>query len=143
MKVKKISYKEFKKIYLKVPRFCVDLVIKSRKGVLLTKRDIPPDKGWWHFPGGTVLLGERLKDTAQRVAKEELNTKVKIIKFIDHIEYTQGSGYGFPISAAFLVKPLSKKLVGGSQAREIGFFKKLPPKTLPEVRKFLKKEFYY
>lgn len=141
MKLKRIPLKEFKYIYSKVPRFCIDLVVKNKKGILLTKRDIPPDKGWWHFPGGTVLMNETLKQTIQRVAKEELNIKVEIKKLLGLLEYTQGSGLGYPISAVFLVKPLTRKLVGGKQAKEIGYFKNLPEKTLPEVRKFLKKEF--
>ncbi len=139
MKVKKLPFEEFKEIYSKVPRLCVDLVIKNKDGVLLTKRDIPPDLGWWHFPGGTVLMHETLKDTVDRVAIEELNTKVKIKKMLGFLEYTDGSGLGYPISAVFLVQSLSKKLVGGEQAKTIDYFKKLPKKTLPEVKRFLKR----
>lgn len=141
MKVRRLPLKEFKDIYSKVPRLCVDLIIKDKQGVLLAKRDIPPDKGWWHFPGGTVLMGETLKDTAKRVALEELNTNVRIEKFLGFLEYTKGSGLGYPIAAVFIVKPLSKKLVGGDQAKTIEFFNALPEKTLPEVKRFLEKEF--
>ena len=141
MKVKKIPLKEFTQFYSKVPRFCVDLLIIDKNKVLLTKRDIPPDQGWWHFPGGTVLIGESLKNTIQRVAKEELNTKVKIIKLISLLEYGYGSGLGYPISAVYSVKPVSKKVAGGKQAKEIGYFKILPENTLPEVKKFLKTNF--
>jgi len=140
MTAHKLSLKEFKGIYSKVPRLCVDLLIKNRKGVLLTKRDIPPDKGWWHFPGGTVLMSETLKDTVHRVASEELNTKVEIIKFLGFLEYTEGSGFGYPISAVFLVKPINK-IVGGEQAKEVDYFKIIPEKTLPEVKKYLKEKF--
>ena len=138
--VKKLPYEEFKKIYSKVPRLCVDLVIKNSQGVLLTKRDIFPDKGWWHTPGGTVLLGETLEDTVNRVSEEELSTKVEIQKLLGVLEYTEGSGFGYPISVVFKVKPKGV-IVGGEQAKTIGFFKKLPQKTLPELRKFLKREF--
>lgn len=137
MEIKRLPLKEFKAIYTKVPRLCVDLVIKKRKGVLLTKRDIPPDKNWWHFPGGTILMHETIKEAAERVAQEELNTKIKIKKLLAVLEYTQGSGLGYPISVMLLVKPLAKKLVGGKQAKTIGYFKTLPEKTLPEVKKFL------
>lgn len=128
----------FKYVYSKVPRFCVDLVIQNKEGaVLLSKRDIPPDKGWWHFPGGTVLMGETLVEAVQRVAKEELNTKVKIKKLITVHEYTKGSGLGYPIAAAFLVDPVNE-IIGGEQARSVDFFTKIPPKTLPEVKDFIK-----
>lgn len=141
MNIRKLPLKEFKTIYSKVPRLCVDLVIRNKQGTLLTKRDIPPDLGWWHFPGGTVLIGETLKNTVQRVAKEELNTKVKIKKLLGFLEYTDGSGLGYPISAVFIVKPLTKELAGGEQAKTIGYFNTIPEKTLPEVKKFLKREF--
>ena len=140
MKVEKLPFKEFKYIYSKVPRLCVDLIIKTKDGVLLTKRDIPPQKGWWHFPGGTVLMGETLKDTVQRVASEELNTKVEIKKHLGFLEYTNGSGIGYPISAVFLVKP-HNKTVGGEQAKEVNYFKIIPEKTLSEVKRYLKENF--
>lgn len=85
-------------------------------------------------------MHETIKDTTQRVAMEELNTKVKIIKHLGILEYTKGSGLGYPISLIFLVKPLSK-IVGGEQARQIAFFDKPPSKTLPEVKDIIKKNF--
>ncbi len=94
--------KELKYIYSKVPRLCVDLVFKNSKGILLTRRDVPPSKGWWHFSGITVLVGGTLKDTVQRVAKEELNTRVKIQKLFGFLEYTDGDGLGYPINAVFV-----------------------------------------
>ena len=84
-------------------------------------------------------MGERLKDTVQRVAREELNTKVKIKKLLGINEYVDGSGLGYPIAAVFLVQPLNKIIVGGEQARTVDYFTKIPEKTLPEVKRFLKK----
>ncbi len=131
----KLPLKEFKAIYSKVPRLCVDLVIKDDNKVLLTRRDIPPDLGWWHFPGGTVLMRETLEEAIQRVAEEELNTKVKIIRQVGMQEYPK-SGLGYSIAAVFLVEPLSE-MKGGEQAHEIKFFSAPPGETLPEVKEFL------
>lgn len=134
--IKKLPYVEFKKIYKRVPRLCVDLLIRNNKGeILLTKRDIPPDLGWWHFPGGTVLLGESMEDAIQRVGMEELQTRLKVKKLLGINEYHK-SGFGYPLAATYLVEAQGK-LLGGEQAREIGFFKKLPEKTLPEVKEFI------
>ena len=88
-------------------------------------------------------MGEILKQTVERVAKEELNVKVRIIKLYGFLEYTEGSGSGYPISATFIVKPLSKDLVGGEQTKEIGYFKTPPQKTLPEVKKFLRRNYKF
>ena len=63
---------EFKTIYSKVPRLCVDLVIKTRKGIILTLRSLPTWYGMWHLPGGTILYKESLQDAIKRVAEEEL-----------------------------------------------------------------------
>jgi len=41
MKYKRLSTEEFKEIYHKVPRAAIDVVIKTKQGILLTKRAIP------------------------------------------------------------------------------------------------------
>ena len=103
----RFSNKEFIKIYEQVPRFCVDLLVQTKDGILLTKRDIPPCKGYWHFPGGTVYLKETLNKAVQRVAKEELNLDVEVIKDIGWMEFVHNykqKGQGHMVSIAFLVK---------------------------------------
>ena len=53
----KLPFNEFVKIYSKVPRLCVDLLINNDDGFLLALRAIEPGKGQGHFPGATVLMG--------------------------------------------------------------------------------------
>ena len=99
--------KEFISIYEKVPRFCVDLLVQTEDGVMLTKRDISPCKGYWHFPGGTVYLKETLNKAVKRIAKEELNLDVKLIKSIGEMEFIHNykqKGQRHMVSIAFLVK---------------------------------------
>lgn len=128
----KIPYKEFKKIYSKVPRLCVDIIIKNKNGILLTKRDIEPYKGKWHIPGGTILMGESLKATAQRCAREELGVEVTIDKQLGIIEYDEAAhgGFGYCFAIAFLCHTLEEP-VGGH------FFKKLPPRIIREQKEFI------
>ncbi len=71
----------------KVPRLCIDLIVKTKDGILLTKRQIPPYIGYWHTPGGTVLLHEKLESAAERIAQEEIGTKIKIIKLLGTMEF--------------------------------------------------------
>ncbi|MBU0975306.1 NUDIX domain-containing protein, partial [Patescibacteria group bacterium] len=80
-RVKRLPYKTFKYIYRKVPRLCVDVIVKTPRGIILTKRSIPPAKGWWHIPGGTILWGETVEQAVKRVAREEVGVEVKIKKF--------------------------------------------------------------
>lgn len=99
--------KQFIKIYEQVPRFCVDLLVQTKDGILLTKRNIFPCKGYWHFPGGTVYLKETLNKAIKRVAKEELNLDVKVIKNIGWMEFINDykqKGQKHMVSIAFLVR---------------------------------------
>lgn len=140
MKNRKIPFKKFKEIYSKVPRLTVNLIVKTSEGIVLTKREIEPYKGMWHIPGGTVLYGEKVADTAKRVAIEELGVKVEIKKLLGYIEYPSMEkewGFGWTVGMAFLTKVKSGRLRGGEQGEEIGVFEKIPDNTITEERKFL------
>ena len=133
-----LSQKDFDYIYKRVHRLCVDLIIKNDKGILLTKRMIPPAKGKWHFPGGTVYIGETIEQAVKRVAKAELNVDVEIIKELGFIEFvTKEEVYGKPVSIAFLVKIVSGEIKGSEQAMEIEFFEKLPENMMIDQKTFL------
>ena len=76
MTKKPLTFEEFKTIYSKVPRLTVEVIVKTDKGILFTKRLIPPYVGSWHFPGGTVYYKETITDAIERVAQDELGVKV-------------------------------------------------------------------
>src|SRR5438309_424541 len=79
---------EYDWIFSRVPRLCVEVVlIDSDRGVLLALRDIPPNVGAWHIPGGTVLFGESLVDAVRRVALDELGLPVTAQELLGYIEY--------------------------------------------------------
>ena len=139
-KVKRLPFKDFQYIYSKVPRLCVDLVIKDKKGVLLTQRLIPPDIGRWHFPGGTVLYGETVADAVKRIAQEEIGVKVKILKQIGYLDYIRIPDT-HAASIIFLIKPLSNNFRGSPQAEKIKFFKSVPKNTIAEHARFLREHF--
>ncbi|MFH1840839.1 MAG: NUDIX domain-containing protein [Candidatus Shapirobacteria bacterium] len=82
MTYKRLPLKEFMAIYHKVPRATVDIVINSKDGILLTKRAIPPFKGMWHIPGGTILFKEPILYAIDRIARDELGIKVEVIKHL-------------------------------------------------------------
>ncbi len=133
---KRLTSDEFKYVYTRVPRLCVDLVVKNKDGVLLTLRNIPAAKGYWHFPGGTVLHGENLQQACLRVGKEELGVKVKVIKQLYVIEYiTFQANYGHAVSVAFLVNLDSSDIKLNQQASDFKFFRKVPDKALKEIKK--------
>ena len=70
---------EFDRIFSKVPRLTVEVLVTSpARGVLLALRDVDPCRGMWNLPGGTVRFGERLVDAVRRVANDELGIPVRV-----------------------------------------------------------------
>lgn len=139
--MKKLSEKNFHRIYKKVPRVTVDIVIKDRKGILLIKRAIRPDIGKWHFPGGTIYYKEKIFDAVKRKAKEETGLKIRIKKFLGVFEFMRWKepGYGHIIDLIFLAEPVSGTLKGNEKTagKILRFFKKLPKNLIPDQEKIL------
>ena len=72
-----LTDEEYDFIYSRVPRICVDLLVKNSKGqVLLTKRTIEPYISHWHFPGGRIKFRESIHDAVKRIAKGELGIEL-------------------------------------------------------------------
>jgi len=62
----------YNQILENMPIPCVDVVILHNNSVLLVKRKDKPAQGEWWVPGGRVLKGETMKQTAKRKASEEV-----------------------------------------------------------------------
>lgn len=142
----KLPKEEFDKIFSKVPRLCVEVLIETEPfEFVLSKRLIEPFKGMWHIPGGTVQYGERLKEAVQRVAKEEIGIEVNISDMIDTIEYVNSDNVDIhAISFVFLCHLKNEKQFRGSfQAEEIKTFniydsiENLPDNMIPAHKEFL------
>jgi ADP-ribose pyrophosphatase YjhB (NUDIX family) len=130
---------EFRAIYRRVPRLCVEVVIVDPdRGVLLTLRDIPPNVGAWHIPGGTVLFAESLADAVRRVARDELRLDVEPAELLGYIEYPSHyeNGLDSPVGLAFRAEPDNN--VSESELPEAcGWFSRLPDRLYTEQREFL------
>jgi len=136
--VKKLPFKMYKKIYLFVPRLCVDIIINSKKGTVLAKRNIGPCEGMWNIPGGTVLFGENLESAVKRIAKEETGLKVKIKKQLGIKEYSKKDAFGQAVSIIYLTDVLSGELNGNEYGKDVRFFKEIPKKTIKVQKEILK-----
>jgi ADP-ribose pyrophosphatase YjhB (NUDIX family) len=140
MKPRFLPAKEFKSIYARVPRLCVELIMIDRDGIVLTQRAIPPCVGQWHFPGGTVLMGETMEQTIRRVAKAETGVRVKVVRLLGVIEYVFKGYVGRPVGVAFLIKPLSSRYrVDRKDATAIRVFKTPPKDMIAKQRSWLMK----
>lgn len=102
-----LSEKDYNFIYSRVPRICVDLVIKTYSTVHLIQRDTQPYKGKWHLPGGRIRFRESIDKAIQRIAKDEIGINVKVECVLNVMEFTRETQQGnkrHSISIAFLVK---------------------------------------
>ena len=57
----------------------VGAVIVQDGKLVLVRRGVEPDKGKWSIPGGGVKLGETVRDTAVREAKEECGLDIELV----------------------------------------------------------------
>jgi len=131
---------EFDAIYAKVPRVTVEVIVRTDKGIVLSKRSIEPCIGQWHIPGGTVRFAEPLHDAVKRIAQDELGVTVAIDKLLGYIEYPQmlADGYkGWPVGITFETHIVAGELRGSDQGEEIGQFTQVPPHTISDQAAFL------
>jgi colanic acid biosynthesis protein WcaH len=92
-----------------VPIACVDVSIVAAGCVLLVQRRDPPARGQWWVPGGRVLKGEKMRDTARRKAREEVGLECHVGPIIHTAETIFPDGPdGIPvhsINSCFLLYP--------------------------------------
>ena len=91
----------------------VDVAIVANGSVLLVKRKAPPARGEWWVPGGRVLKGERMVETALRKAREEVGLECLAGQIIYTAETIFPDGpFGLPIhsiNSCFLLRPKDPK----------------------------------
>ena len=133
------THEEFMAIYSQVPRVCVDVIVKKDDGFILTKRAINPGGGFWRLIGGTVFLNETLGEAARRIAKEELDIEIEILKQLGVMEFINEGGVRHSVSIAFLVSYKSGTISINDEADDYKIFHEVPENTIIEHKKFLNK----
>ena len=137
-----LSQEEFENIYDKVPRLCVDLVIKNELGILLALRSVEPYKDMWNLPGGTVYKGENISETAIRIAKLETGLDVNPGKFIGYLEYfneKRGEALVHTVSIVLDATVNGGELQHDENTSELKYFNELPENLVEEQKDFLLK----
>lgn len=134
---------EWRAIVANVPIVSVDLVVCIDGGVLLGKRTNEPAKGEWFVPGGTVLKNEALGDAVQRVAREELGTRVTIEDRLGAYEHfyetseVDGVETKHYVANAFVVRPDADTLRADDQHDELRVFEPPFRDFHPYVQRYL------
>lgn len=130
---------DFDAIYSRVPRLCVEVILQdAERGVVLALRDIPPNIGAWHIPGGTVLYGEALVDAVKRVARMELGIDVEVGELLGYIEYPSHvrDGIDSPVGMAFAAT-VADPAAADALPSNCAWFTELPDGLYAEQRAFL------
>jgi 8-oxo-dGTP pyrophosphatase MutT (NUDIX family) len=131
---------EYDWIFSRVPRLCVEVIlVRPDRGVLLALRDIPPNVGAWHIPGGTVLFGEPLADAVRRVALDELGLHVTAHELLGYIEYPSHyeNGLDCPVGLAFRTELTPHSASAEEPPPGCQWFTRLPMGLYEEQREFL------
>lgn len=120
-----MSDKDYDFIFSKTPRVCVDLLIKTEHGILLTKRTNEPNKDLYQLTGGGVRFRESLNDAIIRICEQELGNTPKNIKFIDKLEFLNEETKGearHSVSLVFQVKLSTSNIVLDNNSSEYLYF---------------------
>jgi hypothetical protein len=131
---------EYDAIFSRVPRLSVEVVIvDAERGVLLMVRDIPPNVGAWHIPGGTVLFAEPVVEAVKRVARSELGVSVDVGELLGYIEYPSHyeNGLDCPVGLAFRTRLSGGERGGDQLPGGCAWFTRLPAGLYEEQRGFL------
>ena len=100
----------YNRILEQMPIACVDIAIVAGGAVLLVKRQDKPAQGQWWVPGGRVLKGEMMKDTALRKAREEVGIECHVGPIIHTAETLFPDGPGdvpvHSVNSCFFLYPV-------------------------------------
>ena len=110
------------------PLIGVGAVIVEGDRALLIRRGQPPLLGEWSLPGGVLECGESLRDAAVREAREETGLTVEVLDLLGVYERVirddDGRVHYHYVLIDFLCRPISGEVKAGSDAAEVGWFRR-------------------
>jgi ADP-ribose pyrophosphatase YjhB (NUDIX family) len=116
----------YNKIVDYLPIVSVEAIITNEDSLLFLKRNNPPAKGLWWFPGGRIRKGENFEEALCREVKEETGLEVVESKFIN--VYSRVFNERHDITIAYLCKCKGNTVLNDEHS-EYKYFKQ-PPKTV-------------
>lgn len=138
-----IPEEQYFQILSNVPIACVDVAIVAQGAVLLVKRKDAPAQGQWWVPGGRVLKGEMMKETAARKAFEEVGIACHVGPIIHTAETIFPDGpNGIPvhsINSCFFLYPVDHEFTPrlDSHHQEYWWVNHIPDDLHPYVERCL------
>jgi len=129
-------------VYSKVPRLCVDLVIRNEQGLLLlVKREQQPYVGLWHLPGGRVRKGETIEQAARRIAASEIGADVSVVRCLGYMEFRRDQGDLQECHSVSIVLSCAMQgCVKGTKATDVEWYVQVPEEGIHPVHQQWLKE---
>jgi 8-oxo-dGTP diphosphatase len=125
-------------VFFPDPKVAVAVLILQDGKILLAKRNIDPQKGFWSLPAGFVDAGEDPVQAAVRECLEETGLAVNITGLLDVMAGREHSK-GADILIVYEAVIEGGQLEPGDDADEVGFFQQedLPPLAFTTTIKIL------
>lgn len=126
-----LSEEDFKNIYTKVPRACIDLVIETANGLVLLKREEPPEVGLGICrvagSGCERVLKKQLKELPSGSWEIELG---EIVGYDEYLHEPRQLGDAHSIAMMFRARITSGSLDELIKQGKVREFKQLPQDTV-------------
>jgi ADP-ribose pyrophosphatase len=108
------------------PQAAIGAVVMDKNRILLVKRKYAPNRGKWSIPGGSIELGETLREAAEREILEETGLTVRAREPIYCFDYIERERNG-RVRFHYVIVDLAADLVGGElkpsdDAADAGWF---------------------
>jgi ADP-ribose pyrophosphatase YjhB (NUDIX family) len=115
-----IQEKTYKTIISQMPISTIEaIIINSKNDLLVMKRNNPPVKGEWWFPGGRIRRGETFLQALARKVTEETALEVKVLGFVGVYERIFRERHD--IAIVFLCRCEDEKVILNSEHSEYKF----------------------
>ena len=132
-----IEEKLYKIILDKMSIPTVDAIVIHKDKFLLLKRNNPPVKGMWWFPGGRVRRGESLEQAVKREVLEETGLECKILRRVGVINQIFPEVHA--VSVYYLVESKSPDVKLNSEHSAYKWFLNLPENSHNYLKTMIKK----
>jgi 8-oxo-dGTP diphosphatase len=125
-------------VYFPDPKVAVAVLVLKDDNVLLARRNIEPQRGFWSLPAGFVDAGEDPVDAARRECLEETGLEVFVTGLLNVMAGREHSK-GADILIVYSAEIQGGELHPGDDADEVGFFSPgdFPPLAFNTTKKLL------
>ena len=114
-------------IFFRDPKVAVGVLVEDGERVLLVRRAVIPQLGWWALPAGYMEFDEEPQEAARRETQEETGLQVELTGLLDVFPITSPNGRGVLI--VYWARPAGGELRAGDDVSDARWF---APEELPE-----------